>query len=89
MLPGSNWNPIRCPRTGKARGRLCPLTATLLLQAPARSEPDAVEPAGRAAAAGSPEPDADTVIDMLLAKGRAADRREWLMSQGNRAEVEV
>jgi topoisomerase-4 subunit B len=36
-----------------------------------------------------PAQDVDAVIDMLLAKGRAADRREWLMSQGNRAEVEV
>jgi topoisomerase-4 subunit B len=31
----------------------------------------------------------DAVIDMLLAKGRAGDRREWLMSKGNRADVEV
>ena len=38
---------------------------------------------------GEPEQDVDAVIDMLLAKGRAADRREWLMAQGNRAEVEV
>ncbi|MBV8200708.1 MAG: hypothetical protein JOZ15_08790, partial [Acidobacteria bacterium] len=35
------------------------------------------------------ERDVDAVIDMLLAKGRAADRREWLMAQGDRAEVEV
>jgi topoisomerase-4 subunit B len=31
---------------------------------------------------------ADTVLDMLLAKGRAADRRDWLMSQGDRASLE-
>jgi topoisomerase IV subunit B len=30
---------------------------------------------------------ADDVIDMLLAKGRAADRRAWLESKGNQAEV--
>jgi topoisomerase-4 subunit B len=30
---------------------------------------------------------ADAVIDMLLAKGRAADRRAWLESKGNLAEV--
>ncbi|HSS52158.1 MAG TPA: DNA topoisomerase IV subunit B [Thermoanaerobaculia bacterium] len=30
-----------------------------------------------------------TIIDMLLAKARASDRREWLMDVGNRAEVEV
>jgi topoisomerase-4 subunit B len=48
-------------------------------------------PADAADPAGPPPPglDVDAVIDMLLAKGRAADRREWLMSQGNRAEVEV
>ena len=28
-------------------------------------------------------------IDMLLAKNRAGDRKEWLMEEGNRAEVEV
>ena len=33
--------------------------------------------------------DVDALIDMLLAKGRAADRREWLMAHGDRAEVEV
>ena len=30
---------------------------------------------------------ADGVIDMLLAKGRAADRKEWLMEEGNKADV--
>ena len=29
------------------------------------------------------------VIDMLLAKTRAGDRKEWLMAIGDRAEVEV
>jgi topoisomerase IV subunit B len=55
--------------------------------------PPPASPAAAAAAADGPpappEPDVDAVIDMLLAKGRAADRREWLMSQGDRAEVEV
>jgi len=32
--------------------------------------------------------DTEKVIDMLLAKARAGDRREWLMEKGNRAEVE-
>ncbi|HTQ79347.1 MAG TPA: DNA topoisomerase IV subunit B, partial [Thermoanaerobaculia bacterium] len=31
---------------------------------------------------------ADQRLDMLLAKARASDRREWLMEKGNRAEVE-
>jgi topoisomerase-4 subunit B len=35
------------------------------------------------------ENDPATIIDMLLAKARAGDRREWLMDVGNRAEVEV
>ena len=35
------------------------------------------------------EKDPAKVIDMLLAKARAGDRREWLMDVGNRAEVEV
>ena len=26
-------------------------------------------------------------IDMLLAKGRAADRKEWLTEEGNKAEI--
>ena len=30
---------------------------------------------------------ADSVIDMLLAKGRASDRKEWLMEEGNKAEI--
>jgi topoisomerase-4 subunit B len=29
----------------------------------------------------------DHVIDMLLARGRAADRRSWLEEKGNLAEV--
>jgi topoisomerase IV subunit B len=33
--------------------------------------------------------DAEKTIDMLLAKARAGDRKEWLMEVGNRAEVEV
>ncbi|HXO27636.1 MAG TPA: DNA topoisomerase IV subunit B, partial [Thermoanaerobaculia bacterium] len=71
----------------------------LLLILPPTAEPDAPPDADGAlgtAAARQPSPpapppaqDVDAVIDMLLAKGRAADRREWLMSQGNRAEVEV
>jgi topoisomerase-4 subunit B len=35
----------------------------------------------------APEDGADDVIDMLLAKGRAADRRAWLEQKGNQAEV--
>jgi topoisomerase-4 subunit B len=35
------------------------------------------------------EKDPATIIDMLLAKARSGDRREWLMDVGNRAEVEV
>ena len=31
--------------------------------------------------------DADKVMDMLLAKKRAADRREWLEQKGNLADV--
>jgi topoisomerase-4 subunit B len=30
---------------------------------------------------------ADSTIDMLLAKGRAADRKEWLTEEGNKAEI--
>jgi topoisomerase-4 subunit B len=30
----------------------------------------------------------DRMIDMLLSKTRAGDRREWLMEKGNRAETE-
>ncbi|HYO12697.1 MAG TPA: DNA topoisomerase IV subunit B [Thermoanaerobaculia bacterium] len=33
--------------------------------------------------------DAEQIIDMLLAKARAGDRKEWLMEVGNKAEVEV
>jgi topoisomerase-4 subunit B len=54
---------------------------------------DAASPVARAIAATpatlAQTDDADAVIDMLLAKGRAADRREWLMAQGDRAEVEA
>jgi topoisomerase-4 subunit B len=32
---------------------------------------------------------ADKVIDKLLAKARSGDRKDWLMKEGNRAEVEV
>src|SRR5436305_1876968 len=35
------------------------------------------------------EEDATKVIDKLLAKNRAGDRKDWLMKEGNRAEVEV
>jgi topoisomerase-4 subunit B len=35
------------------------------------------------------ENDPAKVVDMLLAKARAGDRKEWLMDVGNRAEVEV
>ena len=31
--------------------------------------------------------EADSVMDMLLAKKRASDRREWLESKGNLATV--
>jgi topoisomerase-4 subunit B len=34
-----------------------------------------------------PGDDTDKVIDMLLARGRAADRRAWLEEKGNLAEV--
>jgi topoisomerase-4 subunit B len=33
--------------------------------------------------------DAPAILDKLLAKARSADRREWLMAEGDRAEVEV
>ena len=36
---------------------------------------------------GEESPDAQ--VDMLLAKARAGDRKEWLMTTGNEAEVEV
>jgi hypothetical protein len=29
------------------------------------------------------------VLDKLLAKGRAGDRKEWLMKIGDRADLEV
>ena len=62
--------------------------------APGAPDPAAARPLPAAATAATPATlsqtdDADAVIDMLLAKGRAADRREWLMAQGDRAEVEV
>jgi topoisomerase-4 subunit B len=31
--------------------------------------------------------DADKIMDMLLAKKRAGDRREWLEQKGNLADV--
>jgi topoisomerase IV subunit B len=33
--------------------------------------------------------DTDQLMDMLLARKRAADRREWLEAKGNLAEVQV
>ena len=33
--------------------------------------------------------EAPAILDKLLAKARSADRREWLMAEGDRAEVEV
>jgi topoisomerase-4 subunit B len=36
-----------------------------------------------------PRDDADKIIDMLLAKARAGDRKEWLMQVGDQAEAEV
>jgi topoisomerase-4 subunit B len=33
--------------------------------------------------------DTDQLMDMLLAKKRAGDRREWLESKGNLAEIQV
>jgi topoisomerase IV subunit B len=38
---------------------------------------------------GSPDENPDALLDMLLAKARSADRREWLMKTGNEAEVDV
>jgi topoisomerase-4 subunit B len=35
----------------------------------------------------TPKDGADATIDMLLAKGRAGDRKEWLMAEGNKAEI--
>ena len=35
----------------------------------------------------NPNDGADSTIDMLLAKGRAADRKEWLTEEGNKAEI--
>jgi len=37
----------------------------------------------------SAQDDTDQLMDMLLAKKRAADRRQWLEDNGNRAEVQV
>ena len=36
-----------------------------------------------------PSDQADSLMDMLLAKKRAADRREWLEEQGTLAQVSV
>jgi topoisomerase-4 subunit B len=33
--------------------------------------------------------DTDKLMDMLLAKKRASDRREWLEAKGNLADVQV
>jgi topoisomerase IV subunit B len=35
------------------------------------------------------EDQTDQLMDMLLAKKRAADRREWLEQKGNLAEVQI
>jgi topoisomerase-4 subunit B len=40
-------------------------------------------------AANSQADQADRVLDMLLAKKRSADRREWLQDKGNLAQLEV
>ena len=40
-----------------------------------------------AAGAGQPAESADAVMDMLLAKNRAADRKSWLEHSGNEAEL--
>ncbi|HVT61337.1 MAG TPA: DNA topoisomerase IV subunit B [Thermoanaerobaculia bacterium] len=53
--------------------------------APRATAPDPADLASPAA----PDEDADAMLDLLLAKGRAADRKEWLMEKGNRAEAEV
>ena len=45
--------------------------------------------AGGAAADGGSRHDPEAVLDMLLAKKRAADRRDWLEREGDRADVEV
>lgn len=37
----------------------------------------------------TPDNQTDTMIDMLLGKTRAADRRSWLTAKGDKAEVEV
>jgi topoisomerase-4 subunit B len=34
-------------------------------------------------------PEPEKILDMLLAKARSGDRKEWLMEVGNRAEVEI
>jgi hypothetical protein len=33
------------------------------------------------------EAEAFATIDMLLAKGRAPDRKQWLTEEGNKAEI--
>ena len=35
----------------------------------------------------APDDDADEALDLLLAKKRAADRRDWLERNGNLAEI--
>jgi topoisomerase-4 subunit B len=37
----------------------------------------------------APKDQTDRLMDMLLAKKRSADRREWLERNGNKAEVVV
>jgi topoisomerase IV subunit B len=39
--------------------------------------------------ADNPDDTPDKLLDMLLAKARSSDRREWLMKTGNEAEVDV
>ena len=66
------------------------------LQGPGRDESDAAArdhhrpahaPPG--AAHDRAKDNTDQLMDMLLAKKRAADRREWLEEKGNLAEVQV
>jgi topoisomerase-4 subunit B len=45
------------------------------------------ERGGKGRAAAEQAPSADEVLDMLLAKGRVADRKQWLSEKGNLAEV--
>ena len=79
---------------GRARARQ---TRGDALQGPGRDESRrscARPPSTRARAAWCSSPSTakdktDQLMDMLLAKKRAGDRREWLESKGNQAEVLV